>query len=305
MTERNHFCFLCTVKLTVLIFSIFSTVSFGQVLDNRNGEAFTDVPFFNAEFIKTNRIKRFNGYYVFKKKGDIMRDTEYKNVYEFDRQGHLISNFETRGDDGTKDTVWNLYTYDPLGNLTRHRKTDLDGYTTIEYEYDSLGRVIEERFLREIDTLNHEIVRSLLFNEERIEYAKYDTQLKRTRFNNYNLPYLDEFLNYNDLGYMTLREERIKMTSTVYSYAYEYNEKGRLSAIRKTSNRKEGMLEELLFQYDELGNLIEKHVYRNGVFTTDVQIVYNSKSKLLSSVITRQVSTGFLSVLRFGECHFF
>lgn len=276
-----------------------------QVLDNRNGEAFSDVPFFNADFIKTNRIKRFNGYFVYKKKGDVMRDTEYKNVYEFDREGHLVSSFETRADDGTKDTVWNLYDYDLNGNLARHRKTDLDGYTTVEYQYDSLGRVVKERFLREVDSVNHEIVRSLLFNEERIEYAQYDRQLKRTRFNNYNLPYLDEFYNYNELGYMIQREERIKMTSTVYSYAYDYNETGRLSAIRKTSNREDGVLEEMRFRYDELGNLIEKHVYRDGEFTTDVQIVYNSKTKLLSSVITRQVSTGFLIVLRFNDCDFY
>lgn len=289
----------------IVVIGLFAAYAHGQVLDNRNGEAFTDVPFFNKEFIETNRIKRFNAYYVFKKKGDVMRDSEYKNVYEFDEHGHLISSYETRQDDGTKDTIWNLYDYDAVGNLIRHRKTDLDGFTTVEYSYDSLGRVVQERFLREVDSVNHGIVRSLLFNEERIVYAEYDRQLKRTRYNNYNLPYLDEFFNYNELGYMVSREERIKMTSTVYSYAYEYNETGRLAAIRKTSNRSEGVIEEMKFRYDALGNLIEKHIYRDGEFTTDVQIVYNSQTKLLSSVITRQVSTGFLIVLRFQECDFY
>ena len=75
--------------------------------------------------------------------------------------------------------------------------------------------------------------------------------------------------------------------------------------IRKKSNQKEGYLEELLFKYDELGNLIEKQIYKNGVFTTDIQILYNSKSKLLASVITRQVSTGFMMIIRFKDYQFY
>ncbi len=280
------------------------TWSFGQVLDNRNGEAFTDKPFFNADFIRKNKLKRLTGSYVYKKRGDIMRETRFKQVYEFDKQGNLVSNYETRTDDGTKDTTWNIYKYDAKGNLIQHKKTDLEGFNTVEYVYDSLNRVIQERHFREIDTVAQE-TRSLLFNEETIEYADYGDQKKRTRYNNYNLPYLDEFFNYNELGYLVEREERIKMTSTVYTYEYEYNETGRLAAIRKKSNRKEGYLEELLFKYDALGNLMEKHIYKNGEFITDIQIVYSNNSKLLSSVITRQVSTGFIMVLRFKDYEFY
>jgi hypothetical protein len=116
---------------------------------------------------------------------------------------------------------------------------------------------------------------------------------------------LDEYFNYNDEGYLLERIERVKMTSMVYTYHYEYNEKGKLAAIRKSSNSAEGYIEELKFQYDELGNLLEKHVYKNGIFTTDYQMIYNSKSKLLSTVITRQVSTNFLLILRFQDYEFF
>ena len=59
------------------------------------------------------------------------------------------------------------------------------------------------------------------------------------------------------------------------------------------------------FKYDDLGNLVEKHIYKNGVFTMDIQIIYNSKSKLLSAVLTRQVSTGFILILRFQDYEFF
>ena len=234
-----------------------------------------------------------------------MRNTTYKHVYNFDTLGRLESSYETRKDDGSKDTSWNIYTYDDRSNLIRHKWTDLDGYQIIEYTYDSLDRVIQEHYSREYIDSAGNIERSLSFNTETSEYADYDRQTKRTHYNNYNLPYLDEFLNYNELGYLVERVERIKMTSTVYTYDYSYNEQGKLAAIRKSSNQHEGFLEEHLFEYDELGNLIEKHEHRNGEFITDIQIIYNSKSKLISSVLTKQVSTGFFLILRFHEYEFY
>lgn len=300
---RYHFCFLCHVRV-LLVFLVLSGLSYAQVLDNRNGEAFTDRPFFNETFVKQNKLKSLNGTFVYKKQGELMKTTQFKYVYEFDQEGHLVSSYETRADDGTKDTTWNVYIYNDQNELETHRKTDQEGFTSVHYLYDEKGRVIDESYTRDIDS-NNRTVRSLLFNSESIKYAEFDNQTKATRYNNYDLPYLDEFWNYNDLGYLVERVERIKMTSTVYTYAYEYNEQGKLSAIRKSSNRKDGFIEELLFRYDELGNLIEKHIYKNGEFITDIQIIYNSKTKLLATVITRQVSTGFMMILRFKDYEFF
>ena len=305
LNSWNHYCFFCIVKYITFIAIIFiSFVSQAQVLDNRKGLAFTDKPFFNADFIKENKLKKLKGTFTYKKQGEMMRPTEYKYVYEFNEAGQLVSTFETRTDDGTLDTTWNKYYYDDKNNLTKHSKTDKDGFLSILYTYDSLNRVITEEYVRDIDS-NNRIVRSLSFNKERIKYANYGNQIKRTKYNNYDLPYLDEFINYNELGYMVEKIERIKMTSTVYTYQYAYNEKGKLAGIQKTSNRADGVLEEMKFEYDELGNLEEKHIYKKGVFTTDIQILYNEKTKLLSSVITRQVSTNFMMILRFLDYEFF
>lgn len=276
-----------------------------QVLDNRKGDAFTDKPFFNVDFIFTNKVKRLNGTFVYKKHGEMMRTTTYKYVYEFNPDGQLSSTFETRSDDGTTDTTWNRYEYDKFGRLSIHRKSEQGGYLSVHYTYDSLNRVVEEEHFTDYIDSNGSIVRSLTFNKETFEYADYGNQLKRTRYNNYGLPYLDEYFNYNADGYLIERIERIRMTGTVYTYHHAYNEKGLLGAIRKTSNLDETVLEETQFKYDELDNLIEKHLYRKGIFTTDIQIIYNSQSRLLSSVITRQVSTDFMMILRFLDYEFY
>jgi len=292
------------MKIWMLFILLLVNCANAQVLDNRQGEAFTDKPFFNELFVKENKLKKLVGSYVYKKTGEAMKTTAFKYVYTFDEQGHLESTYETNTTDGTKDTVWNIYEYNVNNLLVAHRKTDLDGFLTVHYKYDDKGRVIAEEYKRDIDSLG-EIVRSLSFNKERIEHQDYGGQTKTTRYNNYDLPYLDEFIRYDSIGYLIEKVERIRMTSTTYTRTYAYNEQGKLASIQKTSNRAEGIIEEFKFRYDELGNLIEKHVFKDGVFTTDIQIIYNSKSKLLATVITKQVSTGFLMILRFQDYEFF
>lgn len=291
------------VKIVTIIF-LCSFASFGQVLDNREGEAFTDTPFFNEDFVKENQLMELKGEFSYMKSGKGLVPMKYFSSYKFDTEGHLVASYETRPDDGTKDTSWNRYFYNDLNQLIRHQTTKGEGLQSTHYTYDSIGRVIKEEFTREIDSSGH-LIRSLAFNEERIEYYDYGQQLKRTRFNNYDLPYLDEFFNYNELGYLVERIERVKMTSTVYTYKYEYNEQGRLAAVRKLSNKEKTYVEEWTFDYDELGNLIEKLIYRNGTLKTNIQIIYNSKTNLLESVITTEEPTGFMMVLRFRDYEFY
>jgi YD repeat-containing protein len=292
-------------QLFLFFFLSFSGMAISQVLDNRNGDAFTDKPFFNSSFIKENQLKLLKGTFVYKKQGEVMRNTTFNYVYAFDRNGNLEYTFETRTDDGSTDTTWNRYAYDEKGRLSVFRKSDQTGYSAIHYMYDEQDRVVAEEYFTELTDSLGNVIRTLAFNKDTYVYSDYDSQVKRVKFNNYDLPYMEEFFNYNKDGYLVERIERIKMTSDVFTFHYGYNEQGKLATVVKTSNKSSEPQEELKFKYDELGNLIEKHIYKNGIFTTDVQIIYNSKSRLLSSVITRQVSTNFMMILRFLDYEFY
>ena len=78
-----------------------------------------------------------------------------------------------------------------------------------------------------------------------------------------------------------------------------------MSAIRTFLNVDGKFAEEWLYKYDDLGNLIEKHIYRNGKFVTDIQVIYNVDTKLLSSLLTRDVETNFIQILRFMDYEFY
>lgn len=275
-----------------------------QMLDNRYGTAFTDKPFFNQEFIRDNKLKTLKGQFTYKKPGEVMRTTEFNYVYTFDSLGRLNSSFETRNDDGTVDTTWNVYLYTEDNQLKEHKRGDGKGFTSTIYEFDDQNNTIRESYIREyLDTLG--ILQKTTLNSETMMYEKFDHQLKKTVYNSYDLPYLNEFRYYSELGYLTEKEERLMMTFGVSTTKYEYNEKGFISAIKTYQYGIETPTEETIFTYDENGNLLEKHYYRNGVFITELELIYNSKSKLLTYVITRDIATNFIMILGFKDYEFY
>jgi hypothetical protein len=292
------------VKVILYFLLVISTSVFGQMLDNRNGLAFTDKPFFDSEFIRINKVESLNGRFTYKKPGDIMRNTEYAYVYSFDSLGRLISTFETRKDDGTVDTTWNKYIYNNQNLVVEHKRGDGKGFTSTLYAYDEKYRVISESFVREyVDSLG--VLQRTILNAENMKYEEYDGQVKKTVYNSYGLPYLQEFSFYNELGYLVERTERLMMTSRTSKITYEYNEKGLMSSIKTIIGSQEVPSEETKFLYDEHGNLQDKHYYRDGVFTTEIEMLYNDRSMLLTYVLTRDVATNFIMILNFKEYDFF
>ncbi len=294
------------VKFTLFSILLFlGSFSQSQILDNEKGQAFTDKPFFNSSFIKKNKIKHLTGVYMYKKYKEGIQETKYKYVYSFDTEGRLTSSYETCPDDGSKDTVWNFYTYDAFSNLIVHRRSMDDGFNSDYYTYDSLQRLIKKEVRREVCDSSGNVLSSIIFYKETYRYFDNKNQLKRVSYNDYHLPFMEEIFYYDENGYLLKKERRIKMTSDVFYTTFDYNEKGLLSAIRKKKRGEDKFKEEWTFKYDELNNLLEKKIYRDGIFTTDIQIVYNSKTKLMSSVITRQVSTGFFMIIRFKNYQFY
>jgi hypothetical protein len=64
-------------------------------------------------------------------------------------------------------------------------------------------------------------------------------------------------------------------------------------------------IEEFIFKYDEHGNLLEKQIHRNGVYITEIGLIYNEKSKLLTYALTRDVATNFIMILGFKDYVFY
>jgi hypothetical protein len=286
----------CRMNVRLIIFLVFPLTIFGQMLDNREGMVFTDKPFFSPEFIRQNKIKSLTGQYVYKKPGEIMKTTSFKQVYQFDKSGRLAKSYETRKDDGTKDTTWNIFTYTAEGKVIEYKRGDGKGFTVTTYSCESYGRDYVDTF---------RMVHRTMLNAESMRYQVGDSMVKKTIYNSYNLPYMHVFTYYNSLGYLKAREERLIMTNGVTTYSYTYNERGLLSYLKQFRQDESTPYEEQRFIYDDHGNLTEKQFYRGGKYITEMEMIYNEKSKLLSYVLTRDVATNFISILGFKEYTFY
>jgi len=224
-------------------------------------------------------------------------------VYMFDTLGRLSGSYETRKDDGSKDTTWNLYSYNPSGWMTEHRKGDGKGFTVTNYDYDTNGRIIKEYYSRDyLDTFK--VAHRTVLNTESFRYETGDSMVKKTIYNSYDLPYMYEFTYFSSIGYIKERQQRLIMTTGVTSYKYAYNERGMLFSIKMFRQDEANPYEEQLFLYDDHGNLTEKQYYREGKYITETEMIYNEKSKLLTYVLTRDVATNYISIIGFKEYRF-
>jgi len=297
------------VKNFVLLILLFPLIGKSQFLDNSKGTAFSEIPFFNEQFVKNNKIKSLKGTYTFKKMGDVMRETDLVFQYDFDTKGHLLQSFETNNVNQKIDTNLLMYSYNNSGNLAFVRKKNQTGYYSTLYFYDSKNRIIKEEYRRDIDTAGTFFVpsfeRSLILNFETIKYETNGKVEKAIVHNSYGFPYKEIISSIDSSGYLISKEETLKFGNQIISYKYDYNEKGWISSLKTLNLHHSKMNQEIRFKYDEFGNLIEKHIYKNNQFITDIQVIYNLKTGLISSILTRDVATNFISILRFEIVKFF
>lgn len=298
------------VLLFICVLTAFApTIMHGQLLNNSLGEAFTDEPFFNIENVQANKIKRITGHFSTKKMNDQIRPSKLIYVYEFDELGRLTQQYETVEVSGVLDTVVTQYEYNAKGFLHVKRRTDRSGFYAYVYAYDESGRVVREEFRRDMNKsgskVNFLLDKQFLITYETSEYENYPQQEKRIYYNSYGKPFQEKFAYFDRDGYLLEELEKLRVTAGQKKTTYSYNEKGLLSEMEISSSIMGNSKTKQIFTYDAFNNLLSKDIYRNDEHTTEIQVVYNEKTGLISAILTRQVSTNFITILRLDEYEFY
>jgi hypothetical protein len=279
------------------------------MLNNIRGEAFTDEPFFNTENIQANKIKRIIGHFSTKRMNDQIRPSELIYVYEFDTLGRLTQKYETVQTNVGLDTVVTQYTYNPNGFLKIKRKSDHYGFYAYLYEYDSIGRVVREEFRRDLnkgqDKIHFDLDKHYTITYETSSYQNYPGIEKRIYYNSYGKPFQEKISHFNESNYITEETESLKVTSGDKTTTYLYNNKGLLQE-KKTISTMMGKSEiKFVFEYDDKNNLLSKQIHRDSVYVSEIQIVYGRTTGLIQAILTRQVSTNFITILQFDKIQFY
>lgn len=186
-----------------------------------------------------------------------------------------------------------------------HRKTESGGLTSYHYQYDSLNRVISIEQKRDVLNSNGEMLSSISINKETMKYFKIQSGYKKVTYNNYGLPYMDEFETQNVDGYKLDETQKYRMGSTEYKKKFFYNDRGLLSSFATYYNNSENPVQESQFKYDNFGNVTERMNYSDGNFIGELQIIYDTKTQLLGSTIEKQAGSNLLLILRFKNIQFF
>lgn len=272
---------------------------------NQEGQAFTDVPFFNATFVRASGLKSMEGKVSIKKPGDIIRES--KDIYriEFDSLGKVTKIIETKTQNGKKDTVYQSFQYDKNGKLLCLGKYEFGGLTANYMIFDAEGKLVKLEQRKDILSKNGEVEKTVLVNTESYTYQKLPFGEKKIFLNSYNLPYMEETEDRNTDGYLILRTQRLKMSDAQQIKKYDYNDKGLLRSIAVHYNNSEKPIEEQFFRYDELGNLIEKHSYKSGVFVEDLQLIYDPKTACIASFIQLNKLSGVMKIVTLNDLVFF
>ena len=304
--SQNSSFFAQMLKLITYLFLLSAFSAYSQILDNREGKTFGDVPFFNESFIKRNKLRTIKGNYSTKASLDYIKKSKDVYYYEFNAQGQLIQDYRTQ----YGDTIINTYQYDSLGRIELIRKSDNNGFQSYHYTYDKKNRITSQEFRRDVNKVgsktNFVLDRTFIISTEKFRYTDLEgLNYKKFYLNHVDKVYKEEFFYYNKDGYLIKQEGRMKMGSGLNVTTYSYDELGRVKeklAIKQLSSKS---TTKWIYKYDEHSNVLSQHYYKNNKYLTEYQIVYAEETLLLDAIITRDDETNFVTILDFVDYTFF
>jgi YD repeat-containing protein len=291
--------------LVLIIFLGVLSKSNAQMLDNSKGETFSDRPFFNTQFIKQNKIKKIKGYYSTKTDRGAITPNDDIYVYLFNLKGELIKEYKTHN----LDTTVTLYAYDESGNLTSIRRSDNYGFHSYKYTYNDSNRIISKSYLRDVNKANNkidfELERSYQISTETNNKENTPIGLKKFFYNSQGLLYKTEFFYRDADGYLLKQESSLKTGSGRAKTTYSYGDFGLMSEKATETFLGSKTTAKIKFEYDENQNVLAQHYYRNSKYITEYQIIYNQKTMLLKAILTRDVGTDFITIIKLTDYEFY
>lgn len=287
------------MKNLALSLTFFPYLFLGQLIDNREGNAFTETPFFNPTFIQTSKIKCLHAKIFSKSKNDIIRLTADELIYHFDTLGNLIQIESIRKIESLirKSTV--CFKYDSNRKLTETTKEDGVNLFVTGLRYDSLGRIVKK-------TINRQSIPTTATQHtaawEEIKYCELENGFLKKFFDE-NANEFKEQIIIEQADGRIIEMEKWKMSTEVVKkeYCFLFNE---LVSVAEYQHGNEQASEENCFSYTTNGELTAKDLLKNGVFITEWQIIYDQQTKLLSALIIQDKKTAAMEIFKFKAIYF-
>jgi hypothetical protein len=295
-----------SIVFALYFFLILSAGASAQIIENAGGTAFTDDNFFNASFIRNNKIQVIRGSVSTKREGEAMIKRDQFFHYEFDKQGRITKMMSTFASySSNRDTTIILFHYNERGLLATKRRNDNNGFYSYNFEYDTMGRVVKETYCRDEncgpDRYHFKLGQQFVISSETYTYHQYvKNQRVKKFYNNYGLQYQEEFSYYNELGYLTEEVLRLTLSGKESKILYEYDEKGRVSKKSDVSYIFGYNEISNTYTYDKFGNLEEQSIFHNGKQKTLRSLLYDKNTYLMNAQVMKDFETGLIYIFRYS-----
>jgi hypothetical protein len=271
---------------------------------NKNGEQLSDLVEFNPEFIRANKIKSINGRFTYKKTGSVMRETNFWHVFTFDTLGRIVQSYETRKDDGTRDTIWNNYFYNDRGFLIYQSIGSKDNYEYTTTVYNSEGRVTSiEKFQRHKDLYGIPVIKE--GQVDLFSFEEKDGHIIKTKRNKQGTPYAEITIFYNENGQLIKEEERYIATNEGLIYYFDYDNMGNLLQKQTRSSNQSIVKEATTFKYDTRGEIMEKKVFNETVLKSETQYIHTESTGFISAILYQEGGSSTIRMLRIKEYEYY
>ena len=293
------------VALCIFSFGIFQA----QLIDNANCQAFSDEPFFDAQFIKKNKIKTIHGEIKTKGNLEVIKDAKLVSKYEFDRDGKLILQLGSFNIMGSKDTTFINYNYDEYNNLITKRTNDAYGFFSYNFEFDTNQRVISKVYCREEnigkERYHFELGKQYTIVKESYTHIDKDSVLIKSIYNNHDRIYQKTTFTYNEFDLLETIQDQYVINKKIARTSFTYTDEGFVeSKTYMRDAQKPENFEKWEYKYDELGNLTYIDYYKGVVHTTHKEVLYNPSTFMLKALLVQDVPSNFITIIKFNTTYF-
>ena len=291
-------------SLFLLLLTLIITFSGqAQILDPQEGELFVSEPPFRQSFIRDNKIKAIRGTVSLKSPLKSIVELGLIQEFEFDEEGRVTYTMESAASGESKDTVIAVYEYNDQGLLTTLHGSDLKGYFAYDYTYDANDQVISQVYYREENEgsgkRNFKAGKRFRIAEEKFEYQKQsELALKKRYLNNEERPYKDLVTMHNEYGHVVEKDTRFVVTNRRNTLTYSYDDINRLSRLEDFSNITDRNILIYDYTYDDIGNLEQEALMRNGEKISTRSMLYDQRM-FLDVQLIKDEKTEDITIIRY------
>lgn len=293
----------------LLFFLFLSYSSSPQILTtfpaHLDGSVFSNTVFFSEKFIRQNKIKAISAEISFKRELQPIVKTGNVQRFEFNAGGKPEKQLETISIAGSiRDTAVTYFIYNEEGRLELKRSSDGYGFYSYYYEYDKSGNIIKQVYSRDENAgskIDFQLTKQFIINSETYQYEQLSQRQKKRRFYNDNgMEYKAVISYYNEYGNIEEEESRFVVTGRRSSISYQYDEYFRLVEKTDFSSISGENKITSFFAYDELGNILQEKIHRNGVLKTTKEFVYEKKTLLLDAQLIKDEATQTIHIYKYS-----